>query len=54
MSQQKKSPQSQQKSMTAEAAARIHSAEAHANGGQVSKGSFTARAQKTVAAKANK
>lgn len=38
------------KPMTTEAASRIHSAEARSNGGGVSKDSFTARAQKSVAA----
>ncbi|MEN3801998.1 hypothetical protein ACSZMW_01865 [Aeromonas allosaccharophila] len=37
------------KPMTPEAVSRIHSAEARTNGGGVSKDSFTARAQKTVA-----
>lgn len=35
--------------MTPEAQARIHSVEAQKNGGSVSKDSFTARAQRTVA-----
>ncbi|WP_323897388.1 hypothetical protein [Aeromonas allosaccharophila] len=38
------------KPMTKEAVSRIHSAEATSNGGGVSKDSFTARAQKVVAA----
>ena len=37
------------KAMTPEAQARIHSTEAKQGGGCVSKGSFTARAQRTVA-----
>ncbi|MFM2482829.1 hypothetical protein [Celerinatantimonas sp. YJH-8] len=39
--------------MTAEAAARIQSAEAKANGGKTAKGSFSARAQ-AIAAKNGK
>lgn len=39
------------KPMTAEAMARIHSAEAKANDGQVTKESFTARAARAAAKK---
>lgn len=39
--------------MTPEAIARIHSSEAKQNGGSVAKGSFTARAQRSVAKKTN-
>ena len=37
--------------MTTEAAARIHSSQAKQGGGQVTKDSFTARVQRTVAKK---
>lgn len=40
--------------MTPNAAARIQSAEAKANGGQVAKGSFAATAQKVAAKNSNK
>jgi hypothetical protein len=40
---------SNKKTMTPEAVFRIHSAEARSNRSMVSKDSFTARAQKTVA-----
>lgn len=40
--------------MTSAAAARIQSASAHANGGQVAKGSFAARAQSAAARSAGK
>ena len=42
------------RSMTQSAAARIHSATARANGGQVSSGSFPARAQAAAAHNASK
>lgn len=42
------------KPMTMKDAARIHSAEAKANGGTVPKGSFTARAARAAASKGGK
>lgn len=42
------------KPMTMKDAARIHSAEAKANGGSVPKGSFTARAERAAALKGGK
>lgn len=51
MSQQNSSGQTP---MTAQAAARVQGAEARGNGGQVSKGSFAARAQSAAAHNAGK
>ena len=44
-----KTSQSTQTPMTSSSAARIQAAQAKANGGQVSKGSFAARAQAAAA-----